>query len=398
MKSVKSKVWLGLSLFLNAALLIAIVVAVGRARHPAPGEVGGVAPPEVAGARTTIEFSRTAAPGWVQPLRNAGVRNPVLARIVMADFEERWELRRRELQRQLAAGDVDGDALARFEQQHDAEEESELRAVLGDDGFRQWDKTRLLRDFDVSGILLSAQESDSVYDLKRDFARRQHELIESRGNGELDEDDFNDRRAELQGLYDQQLKSALGEDRYAMLHDSVGDAQAVLRRSLKGINANDTQVAAILDAEHQWTDRRAEFERSLKDHPLTPEEYDVQSRTLDAARDEQYQRLLGADGFHQFQKNQDSRYQLMRRYASAWNLTDGDIDHVYSMLREFEKNSGVYKSTAQQVQQGGQSVDWPGVTQNLQQFTQQTEQAFRAYLGDDRFTKLSENNVLELGR
>jgi hypothetical protein len=86
----------------------------------------------------------------------------------------------------------------------------------------------------------------------------------------------------------------------------------------------------------------------------------------------------------------------MKQYSTAWQLNDTDIDYLYNTIQEYQKNAQTYQQQAQAMQQQGQNVDWNAVQQNVQQSAEQTEQALRNYLGDDRFNKLEQNNVFQL--
>jgi hypothetical protein len=69
-------------------------------------------------------------------LRAAGVPNKVIARVVLGDLEERWQKRLDECQEKFDSGEVDADAFEALSQTHDQEREEELRAALGDEGYK----------------------------------------------------------------------------------------------------------------------------------------------------------------------------------------------------------------------------------------------------------------------
>lgn len=124
-----------------------------------------------------------------------------------------------------------------------------------------------------------------------------------------------------------------------------------LRQKARGLNPVDSQLEAMAEAERKWNQQRAELERQL--------------RALDAARDQEYQQVLGTNDFDQLQKNQDRRYRLLKRHANSWSLSDSDIDYVYSLLH-----------------QDGSSRD-------------EIEQSLRSYLGPERFDRLRKNDLFD---
>jgi hypothetical protein len=162
-------------------------------------------------------------PGWqqsLQQLRDAGVPNNVLAGLVVADFELRWQKQLREFEQRYQAGVADDDARARFEARRDDEQEKELRTALGDEGFEQWDKDNQLRDLDLHKLQLSSSQTDALYQLRKDRARKDHALTEALQNREIDEADYNKQQSAAQQEYDQQFKIVLGDERYEALQRS----------------------------------------------------------------------------------------------------------------------------------------------------------------------------------
>src|SRR5204863_6228587 len=87
---------------------------------------------------------------WIDNLRAAGVSEKVLAGLVNSDFENRWRIKLREVEKQFQDGEIDSDAVVRANQDHDIELEKEMRAALGEEGFRRWDKEKWLAEFDLT--------------------------------------------------------------------------------------------------------------------------------------------------------------------------------------------------------------------------------------------------------
>src|SRR5207247_1162087 len=94
-------------------------------------------------------------------------------------------------------------------------------------------------------------------------------------------------------------------------------------------------------------------------------------------------------------KNQDTRYQTLQRYASAWNLNDDDINHLYSAVQFAQNSVRDYQQRAQEIEAKGQPVDWDAVQKILHDFSQQTDQTLQKYLGEERFSKLKQSGALE---
>jgi len=393
-----SRRWLILSVLLNAALLG--VLATKRHLQPAPPIQKPERPPQTAApavAPVTIKagpsMATTLPTDWVSRLRAAGVPEKLVASIAAADYENRWQKKLESMKKRFAAGEIGEDEFSRFLAEHDTGEESELRGTLGDAGFHRWDREKVLRDFDLDSLKLSDSDSDALYQLQKKFNQQRHDLQIANLNGDVDEATLEQQSESKQDDYEKQLKTLLGDAKYASLQpgdSTVGN----LRRSLAKVNASDEQVDGMLKAQQQWQDARAKVEAALKDGKITAQDYDQQTKTIDAARDQLYQQTLGPDAFADLQKNQDTRYQTMQRYAGAWNLSDNDVNHLYGALQFYENNVRDYQQRAQQLEAKGQPVDWDAVQKILHDFSQQTDTALQKYLGEDRFTKMKQTGAL----
>ncbi len=398
----QSKNWFGISVVLNLVLMGAVLhfwTARNSARPATIVVTTNIVAPAERVEALAKPIPRTAGTNanepqwrqWLDQLRAAGVPDNILAGVVSTDFEARWDKRRRELQAKYNRGELDDNAMSAFEQQHDVEQEKEMRAALGNDGFTRWDRDNKLSEFDLAKLNLTPTETDALYALKKDLTTKQRELEQEKASGQMDDADFNDKQTAIQKDYDDQLKTLLGQDRYASMQ---APDDSSLRRSLKNLNANDQQFQAVLEAQKQWNDRRAELERASETAQVQGQAYDEQMRAIDAARDAEYQRVLGTNGFDEFQKAQDANYQTLKRFATNWQLSDSDVDYVYRSLQYYQKSVQDYQQQAQALEQQGQQVDWSAVQTNIQQFSDQMGDTLQKYLGDDRFQKLKRNNLL----
>ncbi|HSY74954.1 MAG TPA: hypothetical protein VK810_05750 [Dongiaceae bacterium] len=224
--------------------------------------------------------------------------------------------------------------------------------------------------------------------MRKDITSKQHDLDVARQNGELDNADYSEQQDALQKENDQQFKALLGDERYAAMENP--DSEGEMRRSLQGLNISDTQFESMLETQRKWNEQQVALEQDTKTDEKSKEQ---QMQALDAARDAEYQRVLGSDAFSELQKSQDSSYQTLKQNAKVWDLSDSDIDSVYKALQYSQKSISDYQQQAQDMEDQGQSVDWEKVQQNIQQFSDQTQQSLQTYLGEDRFNKLKKNGL-----
>jgi len=387
------------SLYLSVALNIALAGALlwrsssNRAEQQKP--IATQAATIVAAPSMILEQNRASQKpqAWFESLRAAAVPEKLIAAVTVADFETKWSQRRDELQRQFENGDIDGEAMEQFHLQHDAEEEKSLRLALGDEGFHHWDQARLLRDYHVASMNLSPKETDDLYALRKEMEQQRHSLALAVSKGDIDESALEKKTEEAQKQFEQNSKNILGDERYAMISNADA-SRGDLKRALVSMNSTASQAEAALQTEQHWTEQQATLEKQLHDGQITSSDYEQQMQTLNATRDNEYQRALGTNGFAELQKAQDNRYRLMQHFASAWNLDGSEIDHLYTGIQGYENGSRDYLEQARALEGNGQAVDWPTVQAALQQYSQATEDYFRKSLGDERFNKLKRNHVL----
>lgn len=399
----KLKLLLALSVTLNivaVSLLIALDASLKPAETPLP-------PPATAQGSSSSEISvqpdqaakvaGSPGVGWAQTLRDAGISDKIIADVAVANFEARWHNLAEENQKKFDRGEIDQAALTRFDLEHDAEQEKELRAELGDEGYHHWDETRLLADFNRAGVQLSADESEQLYALRKELDRNRLDLDLARHDGNVTDADAASRSEAMYAQYNQQLLKALGRDRYAQIQSGSNTGMGDLKRNLQGISADDSQLAGMQGALQNWNSQRSELEAKLQEGSVTADDYQKQLKTLEAQRDQEYQTVLGTNGFAAFQRNQDEHYQTLQRVGPDIGFSEDDINSLYASIQQYQASVNDYRDRAQQLQDQGQTVDWTAVQKALSDFSQQTESALRDQLGD-KFDKLKRSNVLPFDR
>ena len=329
---------------------------------------------------------------WIiDQLRAMGVPNDTLALVARVDFEVQWESR-------FEACRGDRDKLAAVQLDMDMSKDVEMRAALGDAGFKQWDQNSMLWEAMSTEVEVTASEIDAIYALKKKLQQRELELEQASVKGTMDDAEINDASDKAYSEFNQQMKALLGDARYAK-SQGLDDATAAdnLRQDLAKANPSDSQFQDLLKAQQQLNEHRSELDKQFQDDPSSAA-YSAQIKVLDDARDQEYQRVLGTNVFDTLQKQQDIGYSKMKKYENIWALDDNKIDYVYSAIKYYEKSVQDYQAQARAIEAQGQSVDWDAVNRNQQQFAQQTEQALQNYLGQDSFNKMLRNGVFQFNQ
>ncbi len=397
--------WYKISLGLNAVLVAMVVLLATRphatSSRPRSDDLSkGPRAPQV-GRRTDSSQAAPKFSGqpsnwepWIESLRASGAPDHVIVQVVLADFNERWRRRFDELQNKIERGEAPESALASLGRDRDFAQEQELRRALGEERFKRWDRANTLQSLNLGQIALTGAEADAIYGLQKNLQQQFRDLEEAKDVGEMDQTELVAWQKKIQTEFDQRLKTLLGDERLAAMQGSNEAGDGELRRSLRNVNANDAQFDALLKAQREWMARRDELERQPRSDAAGIASYDDQLKALDAARDQEFQRVLGPGGYDAFQKEQDPNYNKMKLYANVWGLNADSIDYVYRSLKYYEKSSADYQQQTRAREQKGEVVDWNVVNQNLRQFSKQAEDALRNYLGQDRYNKLKQNAVL----
>lgn len=273
--------------------------------------------------------------------------------------------------------------------------DTEMRAALGEEGFKQWDRANMLREANQGKIALTPTETDEAYNLWKRVQQRELELRRAKLKGEMDEADAAEAFDKSISEFNQQMKALLGDERYAKSQQIDGDASAAsLRQDLAKANPSDSQFQALLQAQQQWNNQRAALDKQFQDSQSSPA-YAEQLKALNVARDEEYRRVLGDEAFDSMQKAQDPGYTQMKKYETLWGLDDKSINSVYGTVKYYQKSAEEYQARARALETGGQTVDWDGVNKNLQLFAEQTEQSLQNYLGADRYNRMAQNGAFQ---
>lgn len=329
----------------------------------------------------------------VDQLRAMGVPNKILARVVLADIDARRTKHAAEVAKQCYG---DPETMAALQLEFDMGFDAEMRAALGEEGFKQWDKENMLRHVNSGKIELTDSETDAAYDLWKKLQQLELELRRARLKGEMDDADVSDTLEKAVAEFEQQMKALLGDERYAKAQQLDEQTAAMtLREEFAKANPTDAQFQELLKAQQQWNEQRAALDKQYQDDPSSPV-YLEAIKALDEARDQEYRRVLGTNVFDTLQKEHDPRYSKMKKFAHIWGLDDDKIDWVYSTLKYYQKSIEDYQAQARALEAQGQKIDWDAVYRNVFQFAEQTGQILQNYLGQDSYTKLLQNGIFEL--
>jgi len=348
MKSSSSNFWLCVSLIANFVLLAGLL-AVSRHPKPSSNVESGDHPAVVAPLSTaSIETSPTNLLSCVATLRNAGAPNRILARMVLEDFDERWQQRLEDMQARYARGELDSNPLDVLNADRAEEQEKELRAALGEAGFKEWDLAQTLQSLNLKNVSLSVDETNAIYSLHRDLQLKLRALDAERLRGNIDQEEYGAACTAAQQDNDEKMKQLLGAERLAMVQSPAGETDIAFEHALHKVNVSSDQINSVLKLQQNYAARRAKIEQQIQENPDDPTvaSLDDQLHALDVAQNQERQTILGADASEALQKEQDYRYQSMKQHAAAWNLNDSQIDLIYQDILSYQKSVDDYQREA----------------------------------------------------
>lgn len=385
-------------------IVLAVLVGVLSWQHLAHGRViasraAAAHPTPTAIHSATAKTSSRASPispaerrrSMIDRLRALGAPNDLLARVALLDFQHEWEAR-------FDACHGATDRLQQVQLEMELSKDTAMKAALGEGGFREWDQKCMLWEAMSTAVDVTPTEASAIYGLKKALQQRQHEVEQARLNGKMDDAQINQAYDQAYAQYYTQLKDVLGEQRYNR-SQQLDDAFVAdnLRSQLANLHPSEDQVRQLVEIEKAARQSRLELDRQFQDD-LTSPAYQEKLNAMTEAQNLEYARVLGDEGYQAYQKAQDPHYAQMKKYETHWGLDDAKVDYVYGAMKDYAQQVDDIKAGVHAQQVGGQTVDWNGTQQKLQQLADAVQQRLQTTLGPASFDALQRNRVLQFVR
>jgi hypothetical protein len=393
--------WLKVSLALNTLLLAATFSLLWKSEMrtpatPPPGTVD-LSPPEKTASRidsTTPRTDPSALPDWKQwiSMNRSSIPSHVLAAMVQADFDQRWQMHQDETYQKYLNGEIDIDSLTLLNIEREIEQEKELLETMGAEKFQAWDKARQFFDINLDLLKLSDSETDSFYQLRKRLHQQFRELEIAKQKKEIDQAAYDEQREKMQADYEQQARALLGFERF---RTTQGEGlSADLKRNLRDLNVTAEQLGNLETLESHWMQKQADLQRDAEQGYADLDTYEKEMAGLRDWRNRELQRTLGTNAVAFYERQQDSRYVDMKNFGAKWGVNDRDIELIYSVLKEYDQATRIYQKQLPILEASGNTVKRDEVKATLQKLSTQTAQTLREYLGPERFDTLKRNSVL----
>jgi len=323
---------------------------------------------------------------WLEPLRRANVPAAVLADLVRADFDRRWQTRQAEMQQKYLHGDIDSDALAALAIEHDVESERDLAAALGPEAFREWDTERVLKDLPPAAAALAGAERATVYELERDLRQNLRQAELDKLHGTIDQATLDQRQQEARKAVAEKLRQVLGETRAAQLL-SVDDTEGDLRRRLSGTGVTAAQTHALAEAQRSLDRTRNELvtRQTETENP----DFGAMAAAAGDKFNATFENIAGPKALDEATQRADSRFNDLQRFAAQWKLSPTEAGQVYQAISTIDTAVKDYQRDAE-----SRGVDNDAQAQAIRALQQQTLAGLTQQLGSDRIATLQRNGIL----
>jgi hypothetical protein len=327
----------------------------------------------------------TRFPGMLRQLRELGMPEDLLVDLVSAEFGRRWDEQAAEIKKAYARGDIDYTERQLWYAQRMEAQEAAIRRLMGDKAFEQWDRQRVLRSLESDLAGLNPQEEDELYQIKKASDLAQHDMWVAHLRGELDPTDYRNQRNEEKNAYQDQLQSLLGADWYASYKYETDGSLASLRRDMRSFNFSSDQIEMLYAVNNTLGETKRDLNAQLASGQIDAAE---QARRLALARQERDQAIngiLGSQGVLIYEMARNREYKTMRRFASAWELSEEDCQYVFQTLAEHRQSL-----------RSAQSASQASSPEEQQRLKAQTEATLRSFLGNERYERLKREGILNL--
>ncbi|HWB97382.1 MAG TPA: hypothetical protein VG672_11780 [Bryobacteraceae bacterium] len=162
-------------------------------------------------------------------LERLGFSRQALARVLLDNFNRRWDQQFAGLQTTYGPTPVPRREYVLLARRRDAARRRELRAALGEAGYEAWRQGQTLAELNYArppGDLLSmsAEEANQACRLQQAFDQQSQDLQMAMEDGVADSADANSLRARAQQALDQQLEQLLGQERFNALRGNLDAA------------------------------------------------------------------------------------------------------------------------------------------------------------------------------
>lgn len=332
-------------------------------------------------------------PDVVADLMRRGISREALVIALREQSNRQWDQELLELERRQAPRPLSERDYHQFARRREAAQDAEIRAALGEEGYREWDRMVTLRALNPSDLPLAPREADQAYRLQKEYELQHRELTRAQEDGLADPADVAALQAQAQATRDRQLEELLGKTRAEALRGSAeATADAHARFGDEGALSGQAIAAARVDADFRA--RESALGERSRDAAVDVSTIASEMQAIEADREQELRRIFGAAAYDEQQREKDATFRAVRQYAAAWELGEREVGAVYERLRALRSRTGSLRAAAAMREAAGQAVDWPALNTLLVAEGGRAESDLVALIGPERTKRLKQNGLL----
>jgi hypothetical protein len=318
----------------------------------------------------------------MRELKASGESPDLLVNLVGAEFNRQRRDLVNAVHQKLDRGELDFEESQEFFHSRNEPLGKAIAEILGEDGFRYWDKQRLLRSVATSGYTLTTAESDELYRIEKEHEQRNAKLTKARDDGELDPLDYEAQRGKSDEQYQQERAKIVKEGRGRGENEAVNIVPA-LKSQTKELNLTPQQLADMVESVRRISQATERLD-------MQDASYADKQRALEAEAERDLIRILGPQGYADFKKVNDHRYQTMKQYQEVWRLSDTDVNYLYETFAKHDKaieDHNAHSPPIPEGEQAGKETSGTEIDEFARAQKLQLETDLLQFLGEERFRR-----------
>ncbi len=393
---------LRVSVLVNLVQLLVIGWLVARPSPEPVSRASFVGPTASAAGEGTASSSRapasvsapaTPGPDLVALLEQAGFSRALVAQALLADFNHRWDRHVLAVEKRYAPRAVPRREYVELGRARDAAFARELKAALGEEGYRAWHRDETLRQVNGADLPLDEGDAEAAYRLHLAFEETHRELQWAMEDGVADLADATELQTKAREKLDRDLEALFGKARLDAMRGHT-DPVANVYRTFDGLSPTPEQARAVVASDERHRAAEAALAERLRKDPVDVAEIVSALEEIDARRDEELAGVFGAEARADAARRSDPTYQTIRQFADAWGLEDTSVGPVYSAIDAFNRLRERTLGAAALREEAGQPVAWREIDAALERERQKAEDELRAMIGPERLHRLRRNGLL----
>jgi hypothetical protein len=323
-------------------------------------------------------------PTFIRRLRAAGLSEDTIATLVVAELRDRRMEDSIALRRKYNRGELTEEDFQKQNREMQKAQEAALEAILGKDGYRQYqiDHDYQLRQLTLAGHF-SQETLENYFDLRKRHHDQMQELSDRWTGRDRNDAEYQDQVHALQKSYEQELEKSLGVDAVRRIRaETDGDTQNV-RRLMAATKISDDEYVQMSQIFHNYRQEQQRLTAMRRRVEGTSEDLRPQQEAMEQQRKDQLAALLGPQRYAEYEKQMDGTFQQLNQWGKPNGLNHEQVDYVYSMIKHWRAQQQELRKLRSDPQYKREDYNAA-----MEQLSADTRTTLQRYLGAERYEQL----------